>query len=239
MIVTIKKTPQKPPSIPPSLPVHRFYHRLSKKHDSIFSLYLGSQLSVMVSSSVVAEECFTKNDIVLASCSKLITGKYFSCNYTTVSTSSYCCHWRNLHRHHRNFLLESSQRFHHHSKRGGTGKRYYVDKVRGEDEAREFREVITETFRNAGMTNRADFLLVLNWLGGYKKKEKKLDGLLQKLVDERRWMKLKNNNNGSVVDHLLNLQQSDPHYYTGESLKSSCWSVEIFFFLFKFRCFQE
>ncbi|MBA0790324.1 hypothetical protein Gohar_014984, partial [Gossypium harknessii] len=140
----------------------------------------------MVSSSIVAEECFTKNDIVLANCSKLITGKHFSCNYTT-----------------------SSQRFHHHSKRRGAGKWYYGDKVTNEDEAREFREVIMETFRNAGMTNRADFFPVLNWLGGYKKKEKKLDGLLQKLVDEQQWMKLENNNNGSVVNHLLNLQQSD------------------------------
>ncbi|MBA0732307.1 hypothetical protein Gogos_016407 [Gossypium gossypioides] len=126
-------------------------------------------------------------------------------------------------RHHRNFLLESSQRFHHHSKRRGTGKRYYGDKVTDEDEARELREVITETFRNAGTTNRADFFPVLNWLGGYKKKEKKiekkLDGLLQKLVDEQRWMKLENNNNGSVVDHLLNLQQSDPHYYIDEVIK--------------------
>ncbi|MBA0847485.1 hypothetical protein Goshw_018715, partial [Gossypium schwendimanii] len=92
----------------------------------------------------------------------------------------------------------SSQRFHHHSKRRGTGKRYYGDKVTDEDEAREFREVITETFRNAGTTNRADFF---------------------PLVDEQRWMKLENNNNGSVVDHLLNLQQSDPHYYTDEVIK--------------------
>ncbi|PPD71696.1 hypothetical protein GOBAR_DD31404 [Gossypium barbadense] len=130
----------------------------------------------MVSSSVVAEECFTKNDIVLANCSKLIKGKHFSCNYTMVSTSR------------------------------GTGKRYYGDKVTDEDEAREFRDVITNTLRNAGTTNRADFFPVLNWLGGYKKKEKKLNGLLQKLVDEQRWMKLENNNNGSVVDHLLNLQ---------------------------------
>ncbi|MBA0548254.1 hypothetical protein Golob_019363, partial [Gossypium lobatum] len=171
--------PKNLPPSPPSLPVHHFYHRLSKKHDPVFSLYLGSQLFVMVSSSVVAEECFTKNDIVLANCSKLITGKHFSCNYTTVSTSSYCCHWRNL-------------------RRIGTI------------------EIFSSSRHNAFITIRKD---EVRGRGGYKKKEKKVDGLLQKLVDEQRWMKIENNNNGSVVDHLLNLQQPDPHYYTDEVIK--------------------
>ncbi|KAG8488306.1 hypothetical protein CXB51_016323 [Gossypium anomalum] len=94
LLLQSKIHPKNLPPSPPSLPVHRFYHRLSKKHDPVFSLYLGSQLFVMVLSSVVAEECFTKNSF--SHCSKLITGKHFSCNYTTVSTSSYCCHWRNL-----------------------------------------------------------------------------------------------------------------------------------------------
>ncbi|MBA0847483.1 hypothetical protein Goshw_018715 [Gossypium schwendimanii] len=32
-------------------------------------------------------------------------------------------------------------------------------------------------------------------------------------------MKQEKNNNGSVIDHLLNLQQFDPHYYTDEIIK--------------------
>ncbi|MBA0732308.1 hypothetical protein Gogos_016408 [Gossypium gossypioides] len=99
-----KKHPQNLPPSPPSLPlighlhllespVHRFYHCLSQKHGPVFSLRLGSQLFVVVSSSAVAEECFTKNDVVLANRPKLITGKHFGYNYTTISTSSYSDHW--------------------------------------------------------------------------------------------------------------------------------------------------
>ncbi|KAJ6711283.1 P450 FAMILY 81 SUBFAMILY D POLYPEPTIDE 8 putative-RELATED [Salix purpurea] len=48
------------------LPIHRTLDSLSKKYGPIFSLELGSYLAVVVSSPSLVEECFTKNDIVLA-----------------------------------------------------------------------------------------------------------------------------------------------------------------------------
>ncbi|KAL0337445.1 UNVERIFIED_CONTAM: cytochrome [Sesamum calycinum] len=53
---------------------------------------------VVVSSPAVVEECFTKNDIVLANRPRFIMGKYIGYNYTTLVGSPYGEHWRNLRR---------------------------------------------------------------------------------------------------------------------------------------------
>ncbi|XP_050375763.1 cytochrome P450 81Q32-like [Argentina anserina] len=98
-----------PPS-PPSLPVlghlhllsptvHRTFHQLSQKYGPVVSLWFGSRRVVVVSSSSVAEECFAKNDIVLANRPRfMLTGKHIGYNYTTVVESPYGDHWRNLRR---------------------------------------------------------------------------------------------------------------------------------------------
>ncbi|RVX23854.1 Isoflavone 2'-hydroxylase [Vitis vinifera] len=97
-----------PPS-PPALPiivistssnnrVHRSLQRLSQKYGPIFSLRFGSQLAVIVSSPSAVEECFTKNDVVLADRPRLASGKYVGFNYTTITAASYGEHWRNLRR---------------------------------------------------------------------------------------------------------------------------------------------
>ncbi|KAH7520264.1 hypothetical protein FEM48_Zijuj08G0125600 [Ziziphus jujuba var. spinosa] len=104
------KTPHKnlPPS-PPSLPivghlhllkhpVHRTYHRLSQKYGPIFSLWLGSRRVVVVSSASAVHECFTKNDIVLASRPALHIRKHLTCNSTVMTVAPYGDHWRNLRR---------------------------------------------------------------------------------------------------------------------------------------------
>ncbi|KAL4339242.1 hypothetical protein GQ457_08G015030 [Hibiscus cannabinus] len=54
------------------------------------------------------------------------------------------------------------------------GKRYYGDEVTDEDEARELRELIAESFSYGGSGNLADYLPVLNWFGGYEKKVKRV-----------------------------------------------------------------
>ena len=100
-----KHLPPSPPSLPIighlhiiKKPLHRTFHSLSQKYGQIFSLKFGSQLVVIVSSPSAVEECFTKNDIVLANRPSFLLGKHLGYNNTTSSQSSYGDHWRNLHR---------------------------------------------------------------------------------------------------------------------------------------------
>jgi isoflavone 2'-hydroxylase len=115
LLIAFKFLSQKAPSrrtlppTPPSLPIighlhllkkplFRNFYKLSQTLGPIFSLRLGSKLVVVISSPSIAEECFTKNDIVLANRPRMTIGKYFGYNYTTVVSSSYGEHWRNLRR---------------------------------------------------------------------------------------------------------------------------------------------
>ncbi|XP_016459371.1 cytochrome P450 81Q32-like [Nicotiana tabacum] len=79
-------------------PLYRTLAKLTTKYGPIFSLQFGTRLVLVVSSSSAAEECFTKNDIVLANRPRLMIGKYIGYNYTTLSGSPYGDHWRNLRR---------------------------------------------------------------------------------------------------------------------------------------------
>ncbi|KAG8474532.1 hypothetical protein CXB51_031376 [Gossypium anomalum] len=261
-----KNLPPSPPSLPIvghlhllKPPIHRLHQSFSQKYGPIFSLKLGSRLMVVVSSSTAAEECLIKNDIIFANRPKLIIAKHLGYNYTTLVSSSYGDHWRNLRRigateifssgrlnasvnvrkdETRRLMLslstDSRQDFvkvelksmlsdltFNNIMRMLAGKRYYGDEVTNEEEAREFRELMVEVAKNSGTGNPADYLPVLNWFGlGFegklKKLGKRLDGFLQKLVDDHRSNKLKNN---SMIDHLLSMQESDPLYYTDEIIK--------------------
>ena len=79
-------------------PLHRTLHGLSQKYGPIFSLRLGSLLLVVVSSPSGVQECFAKNDIILANRPRSIFGKYVGYNNTIVGLSPYGDHWRNLRR---------------------------------------------------------------------------------------------------------------------------------------------
>ncbi|CAH8335610.1 unnamed protein product [Eruca vesicaria subsp. sativa] len=102
------------------------------------------------------------------------------------------------------------------------GKRYY-----GEDnaEAKEVRELITNTLELAGFTYAGDFLPIWKLLDfdGYVKKLKKfgskLDKFLQGLVDEHRRNRGKAEFKNTMITHLLTLQESQPEYYTDEIIK--------------------
>lgn len=99
------KLPPSPPGIPVighlhllKQPLHRSLYELSQKHGPIFSLRMGSRLAVVVSSQSLAEECFTKNDVILANRPKFLYGKFLGYNFTNVFASPYGDHWRNLRR---------------------------------------------------------------------------------------------------------------------------------------------
>ncbi|KAI8032882.1 Cytochrome P450 81Q32 [Camellia lanceoleosa] len=230
-----------PPS-PPALPVighlhllkhliHRTLHRLSQNLRPIFPLRFGSRLMVVVSSPSVAEECFTKNDVVLANRPRLIIGKYFGYNYTGIGASNYGDHWRNL----RRFMaleIFSTSRFNSYLSirrdeiklllrrlyRNSSydfarvelkskfseltfniimgmiaGKRYYGDdeeELSNNEEAKEFRVIVRRSVSRC--IAPWDFLPVLRWID-YQSFEKnlgilykKMDALLQRLIDEHK-----------------------------------------------------
>ncbi|XP_021631883.1 cytochrome P450 81E8 [Manihot esculenta] len=79
-------------------PMHRILYGLSQKYGPIISLRFGRRLVVVVSSSSAVEECFTKNDIILANRPQFLVGKYMAYNNTTMAQSSYGDHWRSLRR---------------------------------------------------------------------------------------------------------------------------------------------
>ncbi|WCJ31287.1 Cytochrome P450 81Q32 [Euphorbia peplus] len=98
-----RKLPPSPPAIPIlghlhllKQPIHRSLHNLSQKLGPIFYVRLGSRQAVVISSPSAVEECFTKNDIVLASRPLLIMGKYMGYDHTSIATCPYGDHWRNL-----------------------------------------------------------------------------------------------------------------------------------------------
>ncbi|XP_008238686.1 PREDICTED: cytochrome P450 81E8-like [Prunus mume] len=103
------------------------------------------------------------------------------------------------------------------------GKRYYGDDVSvDKEEAKQFRQIMSDAFLYGSAANPADFLPILNWVGrgGYEKKVKTLgkrtDAFLQGLIDEHR---RKGKNGTTMIDHLLSLQESQPEYYNDQIIK--------------------
>ncbi|KAH0853854.1 hypothetical protein HID58_092812, partial [Brassica napus] len=84
-------------------PIHRTLRFLTESlHGSgggVMSLRLGSRLVYVVSSHrIAAEECFGKNDVVLANRPQVIIGKHVGYNNTNIIAAPYGDHWRNLRR---------------------------------------------------------------------------------------------------------------------------------------------
>ncbi|PHU01108.1 hypothetical protein BC332_30895 [Capsicum chinense] len=79
-------------------PLHKTLAKISEKHGPLLFLRFGSRPVLLVSSPSLAEECFTKNDVVFASRPRLLAGKHLGYNYATLVWASYGQHWRNLRR---------------------------------------------------------------------------------------------------------------------------------------------
>ncbi|XP_043709737.1 cytochrome P450 81Q32-like [Telopea speciosissima] len=79
-------------------PLHRTLEALAGQYGPILSLQFGSRSVLVVSSPSAIEECFTKNDIILANRPYCFAGEHLAYNYTTVGWSPYGHHWRILRR---------------------------------------------------------------------------------------------------------------------------------------------
>ncbi|KAK1427464.1 hypothetical protein QVD17_16150 [Tagetes erecta] len=97
-----------PPS-PPSLPIlghlhqfngplHRVLQRLASKYGPLMALRFGSHKVLVVTSPSAVEECFTKNDIILANRPLFLSGKYLSYNRSALGTAPYGQLWRDIRR---------------------------------------------------------------------------------------------------------------------------------------------
>ena len=94
-----KHLPPSPPSLPIidhlhliKKPLHRTLQALSQKYGNIFSLQFGRQPMAILSSPLAVEECFTKNNIVLANRPSFISGKHLGYNNTSLVQSPYGHH---------------------------------------------------------------------------------------------------------------------------------------------------
>ncbi|CAH1434974.1 unnamed protein product [Lactuca virosa] len=98
-----------PPTVFPSLPIighlyllkpplYRTFAKISAKYGPIVYLQLGFRRVVVISSPPLVEECFTKNDVILANRPKMLFGKIIGFNYTSLVWAPYGDNWRNLRR---------------------------------------------------------------------------------------------------------------------------------------------
>ncbi|KAG5230831.1 cytochrome P450 [Salix suchowensis] len=77
-------------------PIYRTLSKISSKHGPVILLQQGSRRLLVVSSPSIAEECFTKNDVIFANRPRLLLAKHLAYNHTTLAWASYGDHWRNL-----------------------------------------------------------------------------------------------------------------------------------------------
>ncbi|KAE8735885.1 hypothetical protein F3Y22_tig00000329pilonHSYRG00364 [Hibiscus syriacus] len=124
--------------------------------------------------TVSGEECFTKNDIVLANRPNLLLSKHLSYNHSTVMAAPYGIIGTTY-----AVSVPSNSSHRVNLTSYPVSGKTTCDGVTDNGEVKEFRELVAEVVENSGSGNPADYLPVLNWAVNY---EKKLVGLLTRVL---------------------------------------------------------
>jgi len=117
-----------------------------------------------------------------------------------------------------------------------SGKRFYGEEtdMKNVEEAREFRDTVSEMLKLMGLSNKGDYLPFLRWFD-FQNVEKRLknisnryDNILNKILEENRSSKDREN---SMIDHLLKLQETQPEYYTDQIIKGLALVINLYLYI--------
>ncbi|CAN4122600.1 unnamed protein product [Withania somnifera] len=115
------------------------------------------------------------------------------------------------------------------------GKRYYGELVENSKEAKLFQDISRATIDIIPKANILDFLPFMKWFGLHSVEEKmmelqkKRDYFMQNEIDEHRRLKTSGSfpsaevvagKKKTIMELLLDLQKTDPQYYTDETIKN-------------------
>uniref|UniRef100_A0A0D3A1A4 Uncharacterized protein n=1 Tax=Brassica oleracea var. oleracea TaxID=109376 RepID=A0A0D3A1A4_BRAOL len=107
-----------------------------------------------------------------------------------------------------------------------TGKRFCEEDEGGKEKiSLEFQELVAEILELSSADNPADFLPALQWydykdyIKRAKKVGEKMDSLLQGFLDEHRANKGRLEFTNTMIAHLLDSQEKEPHYYNDVTIK--------------------
>ncbi|KAD6119050.1 hypothetical protein R6Q59_025148 [Mikania micrantha] len=211
------------------------------------ALRFGSRPVLVITSPSAAEECFTKNDIVLANRPLLLSGKYLDYGHSTVGAAPYGDLWRDLRR------ILTLELFSTARLKSYMGVR--EDEVRSliknlyQESFKDFMKVQMRS-RIQGLSFNIVMKIVANkrfygsgvddieevdtfrWIdyGGFEKKllklQKKCDSFSQNLIEEIRRTKRCHSSrdkekDSTFIDSMLSLQELEPTYYTDDIIKGN------------------
>ncbi|XP_059454035.1 cytochrome P450 CYP82D47-like [Corylus avellana] len=77
-------------------PPHITLGAMAEKYGPIFTIHLGLQRALVISSWEMAKECFTTNDLAVSSRPKLLAAKHFGYNFAMFGFAPYGPYWREM-----------------------------------------------------------------------------------------------------------------------------------------------